>query len=120
MNFWYWLKHGNSNPVDVMVGKNLRQYREEKLMSLHRAAQYAGIDKKLYRKMEKGKSRPTPEQLALIAQILTTDVRLFLRPRSRLELLTTPELYLNNKPFKEKLSHDETIELIEAFYICAG
>ncbi len=68
-----------TEPVDIQIGKKLRQLRNMKGISQNALAQDAGITFQQVQKYEKGINRISAARLIDFARILTTDISYFFK-----------------------------------------
>ncbi|MDD3370762.1 MAG: helix-turn-helix transcriptional regulator [Alphaproteobacteria bacterium] len=103
------LRKDHPDPVDVFVGKKLRQRRALVGMSQEKLATAVGVSFQQVQKYERGINRMGASRLHQFAQVLNIPVSFFFE---NLEV----EQPANSEGEDERLGSHETLSLMRAFY----
>lgn len=100
------------DPVDVHVGRKVRQRRTLLGMSQEKLAELFGVSFQQVQKYERGTNRVSASRLHLLSKILDVPIAFFFEGlEDKVFAVDAP----TPKPVKDKLSSRETLELVRAY-----
>jgi transcriptional regulator with XRE-family HTH domain len=100
------------DPVDVNVGRKIRQRRTLLGMSQERLAELFGVSFQQVQKYERGTNRVSASRLHLLSKLLDVPVSFFFEGlEDKVYAVDAP----TPAPVKDKLASRETLELVRAY-----